>query len=153
MILEGSGPLAWHPTIPNRPGTPYQHPEGFGRSAAKARPREDASPTRGPASDKYFTETRPDKGRCIVTSLKEYIERQHGARRPSRPHAARRSVREDAGDVRVISSPGLDAATVALPAGIDLESRADRMNDFWKALVEFQYRDVLVVAICADNES
>jgi len=27
------------------------------------------------------------------------------------------------------------------------------MNDFWRALVEFQYRDVVVVALCADNES
>ena len=27
------------------------------------------------------------------------------------------------------------------------------MNNFWKALVEFQYRDVLVVAICADSEA
>jgi hypothetical protein len=153
MILEGSGPPARHPAIPNWPGTPYQHPEGFGRSAAKARPREDASPTQGPASDKYFTETRPDKGRCVVTNLKQFIERQYGARRRSRPHAARRSVREDAGDVRVISSLGLDAATVALPAGISLDDRADRMNDFWRALVEFQYRDVVVVALCAEIES
>ena len=30
-------------------------------------------------------------------------------------------------------------------------SRADRMNSFWRALVEFQHRDVLVVAICADD--
>jgi len=88
-----------------------------------------------------------------VTSLKEYIEHQHGARRPSRPHAARRSVSEDTSEVRIVSSLGLDAATVSLPAGIDLDSRAARMNDFWKALVEFQYRDVLVVAICADIES
>ena len=52
---------------------------------------------------------------------------------------------------RIVRSLGLDAATVALPAGIDLESRADRMNSFWRALVEFQHRDVLVVAICADD--
>jgi hypothetical protein len=152
MILEGSGPPPRHPAIPNRPGTPYQHPEGFGRSAAKARPREDASPTQGPASDKYFTETRPDKGRCVVTSLKEYIERQHGARRPSRPHAARRSVREDVGGVSVMRSPGLDAATVALPAGISLDDRAARMNALWKKLVDYQYRDVLVVALCSSDE-
>jgi hypothetical protein len=88
-----------------------------------------------------------------VTSLKEYIERQHGARRPSRQHAALRHMHEDVGDVQIMRSLGLDAATVALPAGIDLESRADRMNAFWRALVEFQYRDVLVVAICADSES
>jgi hypothetical protein len=60
---------------------------------------------------------------------------------------------EDTGDVSVVRSLGLDAASVALPAGISLDDRAARMNDFWKALVEFQYRDVLVVAICADSES
>jgi hypothetical protein len=49
-------------------------------------------------------------------------------------------------------SPGLDAASVALPAGIDLDDRAARMNEFWRALVDFQYRDVLVVALCAGEE-
>jgi hypothetical protein len=49
-------------------------------------------------------------------------------------------------------SPGLDAATIALPASIDLESRADRINAFWRALVEFQRRDVLVVALCVADE-
>jgi hypothetical protein len=66
---------------------------------------------------------------------------------------ARRPISEDVGGVSVMRSPGLDAASVALPAGIDLDDRAARMNEFWKALVEFQYRDVLVVAICADSES
>jgi hypothetical protein len=61
-------------------------------------------------------------------------------------------MREDAGEVRVISSPGLDAASVALPAGIDLEDRAARMNAFWDALVEFQHRDVIVVALCVGDE-
>jgi len=28
MILEGSEPLAWHPTIPDRAGTPHDHPRG-----------------------------------------------------------------------------------------------------------------------------
>jgi hypothetical protein len=41
---------------------------------------------------------------------------------------------EDAGDVSVSRPPGLDTASVALPAGIDLEDRANRMNDFWRAL-------------------
>jgi hypothetical protein len=50
------------------------------------------------------------------------------------------------------ASLGLDAASVALPAGIDLDDRAARMNEFWRALVEFQYRDVLVVALCAGDE-
>jgi len=53
--------------------------------------------------------------------------------------------------VRVIRS-GLDAATVALPAGIDLEERAARMNEFWRALVRLQYQDVIVVAVCANGE-
>jgi hypothetical protein len=59
---------------------------------------------------------------------------------------------EDAGGVSVMRSPGLDAATVALPAGISLDDRAARMNSFWKALVEFQYNDVLVVALCVGDE-
>ena len=61
-------------------------------------------------------------------------------------------MREDVGDVSVTRSPGLDTATVALPGSIDLEGRAARMNDFWKELVEFQYRDVLVVALCVDKD-
>ena len=61
-------------------------------------------------------------------------------------------MREDAGDVSVMSSLGLDAASVALPAGINLDDRAARMNEFWRALVEFQHRDVLVVALCVGEE-
>jgi hypothetical protein len=61
---------------------------------------------------------------------------------------ARRPVREDVGDVSAMRSPGLDAASVALPAGIDFDDRAARMNEFWGALVDFQLRDVLVVALC-----
>jgi hypothetical protein len=61
-------------------------------------------------------------------------------------------MREDVGEVRVMSSPGLDAASVALPAGIDLEGRAARMNEFWDKLVEFQHRDVLVVALAVGEE-
>jgi hypothetical protein len=61
-------------------------------------------------------------------------------------------MREDVGEVRVMSSPGLDAASVALPAGIDLEDRAARMNEFWDKLVEFQHRDVLVVALAVGEE-
>ena len=81
-----------------------------------------------------------------MTSLKEYIICQDPARRPSR--TLRRKVSEDTGDVSVVRSPRLDAASVALPAGIDLDDRAARMNEFWRALVDFQYRDVLVVALC-----
>jgi len=61
-------------------------------------------------------------------------------------------MREDVGEVRVMSSLGLDAASVALPAGIDLEDRAARMNNFWRALVDFQRRDVIVVAMCMGDE-
>jgi hypothetical protein len=46
----------------------------------------------------------------------------------------------------------LNAATVAFPAGIRLEERAARMNSFWEKLVDFQDRDVLVVALCSSRE-
>ena len=85
-----------------------------------------------------------------MVSLKQFIIRQDHARQKSR--SARRPISEDAGDVRVLNSIGMDAASVALPAGIDLEDRAARMNDFWKALVEFQHQDVMVVALCAGDE-
>ena len=64
-----------------------------------------------------------------MTSLKKFITRRYGARRRS---PRRRQLCEDVGETRVISSRGLDAASVALPAGIDLEDRAARMNDFWQ---------------------
>ena len=89
-----------------------------------------------------------------MTSLSDYIARQGRTRRTARtawPPTARRPMREDVGEVRVMSSPGLDAASVALPAWIDLEDRAARMNDFWRALVDYQHRDVLVVALCAGD--
>ena len=88
-----------------------------------------------------------------MRSLKEYITRHDLARRKSSTTSrSRRPMREDVREVRVISSPGLDAASVALPAGIDLEDRAARMNEFWDALVEFQYRNVIVVALCVGEE-
>ncbi|MGA2567940.1 MAG: hypothetical protein ABSF41_14075 [Pseudolabrys sp.] len=61
-------------------------------------------------------------------------------------------MREDVGGVGVARSPGLDTASVALPADIDLDDRAARMNEFWDKLVEFQHRDVLVVALALDEE-
>ena len=72
-------------------------------------------------------------------------------------HRERRAVRYARTSAKSASrarpgSPGLDAASVALPAGIDLDDRAARMNEFWRALVAFQRRDVLVVAICVDEE-
>jgi hypothetical protein len=90
-----------------------------------------------------------------VVSLKDYITRDDLARRTSRtakPSRSRRQMREDVGDVSVVRSPGLDVASVALPGGIDLENRAARMNKFWKALVELQYRNVIVVALCVGDE-
>ena len=88
-----------------------------------------------------------------MTTLKEYITRHDLARRKSDTTSrSPRHMREDAGDVSVMRSPGLEAASVALPAGIDLEDRAARMNEFWDALVEFQHRDVIVVALCAGEE-
>ena len=81
-----------------------------------------------------------------MSSLNAYIIRRAQAYRKSR------TVSEDVGEVRTLSSHGLDAATVALPAGISLDQRAARMNDFWRKLVEFQYRDVLVVALCMGDD-
>jgi hypothetical protein len=75
-----------------------------------------------------------------MVRLKDYIISRKRARRASR--SVRRPINEDVGEVRVLSSLGLDAASVALPAGINLEDRAARMNDFWRALVDFQNRDV-----------
>jgi hypothetical protein len=85
-----------------------------------------------------------------VKSLRDFIANNGRARRVS--SKARHPVREDAGEVRVMNSIGMDAASVALPAGIDLDDRAARMNEFWRALVDFQYSDVLVVALCAGDE-
>ena len=78
-----------------------------------------------------------------MTSLKQHIERRYAARRP---------IREDAGEVSVTRSVGVDTAAVSLPGGIGLEERAARMNDFWKALVEFQYREVVVIAVCVGED-
>ena len=85
-----------------------------------------------------------------MVRLKDYIISRKRARRTSR--TTRHPISEDVGEVRVINSGGLDAASVALPAGIDLEDRAARMNDFWRALVDFQDRDVFVVALCSGEE-
>jgi hypothetical protein len=77
---------------------------------------------------KYLTATLRTEGRRTVLSLKDYIANNVRARRASRK--ARHPVCEDVGEVRVLSSIGMDAASVALPAGIDLEDRAARMNEF-----------------------
>jgi hypothetical protein len=41
---------------------------------------------------------------------------------------------------------------VALPADVDLETRAARMNQFWRALVNLQHQNVVVVALVLDEE-
>lgn len=87
-----------------------------------------------------------------MVNLREYIVSKHAARRRSTSQAARRQMREGAGDVSFTRSRGPDAASVALPANVDLDTRAARMNAFWRALVEYQYRDVLVVALAVDDE-
>lgn len=84
-----------------------------------------------------------------MVSLNDYIA-QRGRRRATRPR--RVPMTEDVGEVRAIRSAGLEAASVAFPAGIDLKDRAARMNEFWRALVEFQRRDVLVIALCATDK-
>jgi hypothetical protein len=61
-------------------------------------------------------------------------------------------MRKDAGEVRIISSPGLDTASVSLPADVDLDARAARMNQFWRALVDYQHQNVVVVALCVGDE-
>jgi hypothetical protein len=85
-----------------------------------------------------------------VKGFGEYVERRDGGR-AARGTRKRTVVREDAGEVQSIRSQGLQAASVALPADVDLEERAARMNEFWRALVEYQHRDVVVVALCATD--
>lgn len=43
-------------------------------------------------------------------------------------------------------------ASVSLPVNVELKERAARMNAFWRGLGDFQYRDVLVVALCVGEE-
>jgi len=151
MNGESTGGPSWYPTIPNRPGTLHDHLMGAGcrqPSAARA-----ASPAQARVVHKYSIATRRNEGSKYVNSLKQFIARHDLARRKSRTTPrSRRPIREGAGVVSVARSPGLDAASVALPAGIDLEDRAARMNEFWDALVEFQYRNVIVVALCLGEE-
>ena len=90
-----------------------------------------------------------------MTTLKQHVARQHSqhsVRRATRRPSPRRSLRESAGDVSVTSALGFDAVSVALPADVNLDDRAARMNQFWEKLVDFQHRDVLVVALAVDGE-
>lgn len=76
-----------------------------------------------------------------MKTLKNHIVEDANTARGARKK--RRRGREPAADdepVRVIRSIGLDGATVSLPAGIDLERRAKRMNAFWEAVVRLQYQ-------------
>jgi hypothetical protein len=89
-----------------------------------------------------------------VTKLKEYLARQKDTKRASKTKEAATalSIRENAGDVSTMRSLAIDAASVALPADINLEARAARMNAFWRALVDYQHQDVVVVALVLGEE-
>ena len=88
-----------------------------------------------------------------MTSLKEYMARKGNIPRASKttkPRAKssallRGQLTEDAGAVSA-------AASVLLPADVDLDTRAARMNNFWDALVEYQHQDVVVVALVLGEE-
>ena len=86
-----------------------------------------------------------------MKSLSDHIVENANTRGARKKLCRIREVPGEGGEAVSISSLGLDAATVALPAGIDLKTRAERMNEFWRALVEFQYRDVIVVALCGSK--
>ncbi len=87
-----------------------------------------------------------------MINLKQFIEHQYGARRPSRPRAARRHMGENAGDVSVASALGFDAASAALPADVNFDDRAASMNAFREKLIDYPHRDVLVVALAVGDE-
>ena len=52
----------------------------------------------------------------------------------------------------VASALGFDAASMVLPAGVGPDDRAARMNEFWRKLVDYQHRDLLVVALAVSDE-
>ena len=88
-----------------------------------------------------------------MKSLGDHILENANTARGARDDPRRdREPAAEAEPVRVIHSLGLDGATASLPAGIDLETRADRMNELWRALVRLQYQDVIVIALCATGE-
>ncbi len=74
-----------------------------------------------------------------MLSLKEYI-------------AINDAHEKESGAVRVARGEDLSTASISLPDGISLEARAERMNEFWNKLVEFQFDDVVVVALCVSRE-
>ena len=78
-----------------------------------------------------------------MTRLKAFMAGQGDKRRASKTKEATtaRSIREENGAVTTVASLGFDAASVALPADINLEGRAARMNEFWEKLVDYQHGD------------
>jgi hypothetical protein len=79
-----------------------------------------------------------------VLTLREFFRQLDG--QPARPPDL------TSGDVVTARVLGLDVAAVLLPSEVLLKDRAARMNAFWDALVEFQYRNVIVVALCVGDE-
>ena len=125
MILEGSGPTARHPALPSRPGRLQGHPKGYGLSATtRGTARPSVPHRRAPPIN-----NSPHRGGTRETHRDKSQASKYRARRPARPRRTRRPMREDAGVVSVTRSPGLDAASIALPANITLDDRAARMND------------------------
>jgi hypothetical protein len=86
-------------------------------------------------------------------SLKEHIKHKYGARQRSGTATPRAKssallcgrMTEDAG---IVSA----AASVSLPADVDLDTRAAKMNQFWRALVNYQHQNVVVVALTVGDE-
>src|SRR5262249_18526855 len=134
MILQG---FSERPGIRPWPG----HPEGSRIIQMKS----------GATRPRRLSINTSEGGRTMK-SLRNHIEENANIARGARD--APRRDREPAVDdelVLFIRSLGLDGATVSLPAGIDIETRAERMNNFWKELVRFQYDDVVVVALCSSK--
>src|SRR5262245_25709456 len=102
---------------------------------------ENANTARGPRKKR-----RRDRDPAAETEpVSVIVENPKPARGPRKNARSDLDPADGIEPVRVIL--GLDAAAaVLLPAGIDLETRAERMNQFWRALVQFQYQDLIVVA-------
>ena len=88
-----------------------------------------------------------------MKTLSNYIVEKAQARRgaPAKLKRAQSGINESRDGVQTISSLGFTAATVAFPANISLDERAERMNRFWETLAKYQYYDVLVVALCSKD--
>ena len=53
--------------------------------------------------------------------------------------------------IGVTNENGLHTASVFFLAGTASDERAERMNAFWKKLIEFQDRDTIVVALAVGS--